>query len=136
MLYRVTFPVRTVNTHHAPHPLESFMAVSTITRCKRCGTVLRNNRTVCPCCSLDVNAPPEDPSAQAAERPGSKSSTPTAEKGPKKVAAKAGVKMCQVCTSSTPEDQLVDEGGQKVCPTCAESMRTKAAKKSAPPEKK
>ena len=107
------------------------MAVKTVSRCKRCATVLRNNRTVCPCCALDVNAPPEDPTA---ERPSSNSSTPTVEKGPKKVAAKAGVKMCQVCTTSTPEDQLVDEGGQKVCPTCSENMRTKAAKKSAPPQ--
>ena len=98
-------------------------------RCKRCATMLRNGRTVCPCCALDINEPPEDPNA----RPASNSSTPTVEKGPKKVAAKAGVKMCQVCMISVPEEQLVDEGGQKVCPTCSENMRTKAAKKSAPP---
>ena len=104
------------------------MPVKTLARCKRCATVLRNGRTVCPCCALDINAPAEDP-----ERPESKSSAPTVEKGPKKVAAKAGVKMCQVCTVSTPEEQIVEVDGQKVCPTCADNMRLKAAKKNNPP---
>jgi hypothetical protein len=106
------------------------MATPTITRCKRCATILRKSRTVCPCCGLDINAAEEpaaaDPAAAGAP----------VEKGAKKVAAKAGVKMCQVCMASVPEEQLVEQNGQKVCPTCAEGMRTKAAKKAAPPPEK
>jgi hypothetical protein len=106
------------------------MATQTVTRCKRCGTILRNNRTVCPCCSLDIHAPEE--TADAGPASGEKSAVP-AEKGPKKVTAKAGVKMCQICMAAVPEDQLAELNGQKICPTCAENMRNKAAKKAAAP---
>ena len=93
------------------------------TRCKRCATILRNNRTVCPCCGWDMNAPAE--AAAGGDAP--------SEKGPRKVAAKAGVKMCPICMSSVPEEQLIELDGQKICPTCAENMKNKAAKKAAGP---
>ena len=99
------------------------MAVSASSRCKRCATVLRNTRTVCPCCGWDMNAPPGTQSGES----------PAVEKGPKKVTAKAGVRMCPICMSSVAEEQLVDLETQKVCPTCAENMKNKAAKKNAPP---
>jgi hypothetical protein len=36
--------------------------------------------------------------------------------------------------ASTPEDQLVELDSQKICPTCAENMKNKAAKKAAGPQ--
>jgi RNA polymerase subunit RPABC4/transcription elongation factor Spt4 len=94
------------------------------TRCKRCSTILRNNRTVCPCCGWDLNAPVET-AAAGGEAP--------VERGPRKVVAKAGVRMCPICMSSVPEEQLVEVDSQKICPTCAENMKNKAAKKAAGP---
>lgn len=106
------------------------MATQTVTRCKRCATILRNNRTVCPCCSLDIHAPYEPAEVPS---PGSDKAAGPADKGPKKVTAKAGVKMCQICMAAVPEEQLTEHDGQKICPTCAENMRNKAAKKAAAP---
>ena len=106
------------------------MAVGAMERCKRCGTKIRNERTVCPSCGLDLTAPapaaaPIPVAEPAAETPAVK----------KRVNAKAGVKICQVCMASVPEEQVVELDNQKLCPTCAERMQSKAVKKSAPPPK-
>jgi hypothetical protein len=96
------------------------MAVAAVERCKRCGTKMRNNRKVCACCAYD----PSEPVATAEEaQPGHI----------RKVAAKAGVKMCAICMSSVPVDQMVEQDGQKICPDCAENMKNKAMKKAAGP---
>jgi hypothetical protein len=108
------------------------MAVKTVERCLRCGTIMRNGRAFCPSCGWDPKAPPvEEVTAEATQ--GEK------EKGPKKVVAKAGVKICPICTASAPEDQMVEFEGNKICPSCAENMRNKQAKKGpapTPPQEK
>ena len=91
------------------------MSTATIERCRRCATQLRNQRQVCPCCGWDL--------AEAEASEGKPSI--------KKVAAKAGVKMCPVCMSSIPEEQLVEYQGQKLCSSCADGLKNKAAKKAA-----
>lgn len=90
----------------------------TTDRCRRCGTKLRN-RTRCPCCGLDLSA---------AEAPAEAEEVAPAHVI-KKVAAKAGVKICAICMESVPEDQVVELEGQKLCPACADNMKQKAAKK-------
>jgi len=81
---------------------------------------MRNGRSVCPCCGLDINGSTE---MAAAEDTGGSHTI-------RKVSAKAGVKICPVCLESVPEEQLVELDGQKLCPTCADNMRAKAAKKA------
>jgi formylmethanofuran dehydrogenase subunit E len=49
----------------------------------------------------------------------------------RKVAAKAGVKMCSICMASVPEAELLDIEGQKMCAACAEKMKGKALRKGA-----
>jgi hypothetical protein len=108
-------------------------APAAVERCFRCATKIRGKRTVCPSCGLDLNAPIEqDAGGQAAAE-----NAPSAQ-SIKKVAAKAGVKMCMICMQSVPEDQMIEQDGQKICPDCAESMKKKGARKppAPPPEKK
>ncbi|HEY3324840.1 MAG TPA: hypothetical protein VGP72_30585 [Planctomycetota bacterium] len=92
-------------------------------RCRRCGTLLRN-RKVCPCCGFDgaEGAPVTLQVSADAEAHAPRI---------REVTAKAGVKMCGICMESTPEDQLVEQDGQKICPNCAENLRNKAARKLA-----
>jgi hypothetical protein len=106
------------------------MAVKTLERCLRCGTIMRNGRAYCPSCGWDPKAAPVEEAKPAAAEANQ-------EKGPKKVVAKAGVKMCPICMASVPEEQMVEHETQKICPNCAENMRNKQAKKAAgpPPEK-
>lgn len=113
---------------------KKFMATAAETRCQRCGTKLRHNRVICPSCGLDLNTGAEPPQAEAPAEP-----APSAQR--RKVAAKAGVKICPVCMSSVPEEQIVELDGQNICGTCAENIKAKAAKKAAappppPPDKK
>ncbi|MGD0093576.1 MAG: hypothetical protein ABSE73_27010 [Planctomycetota bacterium] len=89
-------------------------------RCLRCGTKMRNNRLVCPCCGLEV--------AQAGQ-PSAAEQDPRPSKTIKKVAAKAGVKICGMCLATVPEQEIVDHEGQKVCPACAENLRKKTFKR-------
>jgi hypothetical protein len=99
------------------------MATAAIERCQRCGTILRNTRKICPCCG-----PEPEPSAEETEH---------ANPGRRVVAAKAGVRICPVCMTSVPEEQMIDQDNQKICPTCAENMKNKAIRKaSGGPEKK
>jgi len=99
------------------------MAVKTLDRCLRCGTMMRNGRAFCPSCGWDPKAPPPEEIKTEAPQ----------EKGPKKVVAKAGVKMCSICMASVPEEQMIEHEGQKICPSCGENMRNKQAKKGAAP---
>jgi hypothetical protein len=111
------------------------MAPPVVERCYRCATKIRNHRKLCPCCGLDLNAPIEHAGDAAAsgEQPHAASSS----QGIKKVSAKAGVRMCLICTQSVQEDQMVEQDGQKICPECAEIMKKKVSKKVAPaPDKK
>ncbi|HYG78581.1 MAG TPA: hypothetical protein VEK08_26515 [Planctomycetota bacterium] len=109
------------------------MAVATTDRCLRCATKLRAPRKVCPCCGWDPSAPPEEKSEAA----GGDSGKPASHQ-PRRVTAKAGVKICPVCMNSVAEEQLVEQEGQRVCQSCADSLKSKAAKKAAgpPPDKK
>jgi len=105
------------------------MAVATSERCRRCATKIRTPRKVCPCCGWDPHEKTSaSPDASDVDKP---SSHPI-----RKVAAKAGVKICPICLSSVPEEQLVDQDNQKLCSTCAESLRNKSARKGAPPPEK
>lgn len=94
-----------------------------VDRCKRCGTKIRNQRTVCPSCGLDLAALAGAKVEVAEEAP--------AAPAIRKVAAKAGVKMCGVCMASVPEAELLDIDGQKMCANCAEKMKSKALRKGA-----
>ncbi len=79
---------------------------------------------------MDLNATAPTPQ----EAPAAESAQPQqAGHVIKKVAAKAGVKMCMICMASVPEDQMVEQDGQKICPGCAENIRNKAMKKAAGP---
>jgi hypothetical protein len=95
-------------------------APSVKTRCKRCATILRNSRKICPCCNLDVNAPEVD-QAQAevaktpAEEPG--------QKKPRAATAKTGVKICPICMATVPEAEMIDHQGKRVCPACAQRVQ-------------
>jgi len=107
------------------------MEAAVADRCARCGTKLRNNRQVCPCCGYEIAHPGANSSEQSAS--GQEDGQPT--HSIKKVAAKAGVKICPICMASVPETDLVDNEGQQVCPTCDENLRKKALRKAgmAPP---
>lgn len=88
-------------------------------RCKRCATILRNSRKICPCCNLDVNAPPEVEAQPEAAK------TPAAETGPKKprpATAKTGMKICPICMATVPEAEMTDSNGKRVCPACAQRI--------------
>ncbi len=105
------------------------MSIALVPQCCRCGTKLRN-RKVCPCCGYDaaaseVKMPVATPISMANEH--------TSGRMIRKVAAKAGVKMCAICMHSTPEEELADENGHLICPACVESLRTKAARKASHP---
>lgn len=102
------------------------MSATVADRCRRCGTKMRNSRKVCPCCGYDINEPEPE---MLSEKP-LDSDKPSAHQI-RKVTAKAGVKMCAICMSSVPEEQLIDQDNQKICPTCADSLKSKAAKKAA-----
>lgn len=103
------------------------MSATTVAdRCHRCGTKMRNNRKVCPCCGWDTSEPePEMLSEKPldADRPSGHQI--------RKVAAKAGVKMCAICMASVPEEQLLEQDSQKICPTCSDNLKNKAARKAA-----
>jgi len=101
------------------------MTTALADRCQRCGTKIRNKRTICPSCGMDLSAAKDQGASE--ESP----ATPAI----KKVVAKAGVKMCAICMMSVPDDQLVEQDGQKICPTCAENMKNKALRKSSSPPK-
>ena len=107
------------------------MDVAIADRCTRCGTKLRNNRQVCPCCGYELARPGASSSDQSASGEEAAQSAHSI----KKVAAKAGVKICAICMASVPETDLVDNEGQLVCPTCDENLRRKAMRKAgmAPP---
>ncbi len=96
------------------------LAAEGAVRCLRCGTLLRAQRGICPCCGWEKGAPPP-----AAEAP--------AESGRR---GKAGMKICTLCMASTPEAELVEMNGQKLCPTCSEAMQKKANKAPPPPAAK
>jgi len=100
-----------------------------VDRCQRCGTKIRNRRTICPSCGHDLYAAPEP-------EPGAETAAPVQEAAPsaptpRRAVAKAGVKMCGICMASVAEDQMVDNNGQKICPDCAENIKNKAMKKAA-----
>ena len=100
------------------------MSATVADRCRRCGTKMRNSRKVCPCCGYDISGPePEAEPETDAERPSGHQI--------RKVTAKAGVKMCAICMSSVNEAELLDQDGQKICPTCAENLKNKAMRKAA-----
>jgi predicted amidophosphoribosyltransferase len=105
------------------------MTTATEERCNRCGTKLRNNRQVCPCCGYELARPGANSSEQSASGPDEPAHLI------KKVAAKAGVKICPICMASVNEADFVDHEGQQVCPTCDENLRKKAMRKAgmAPP---
>jgi ribosomal protein L37E len=105
------------------------MSTATVERCNRCGTRLRNNRPICPCCGYEVARPATPSSEQSSS--GQEDAQPA--HGIKKVAAKAGVKICPICMASVNETDLVDNEGQKVCPTCDENLRRKALRKATQP---
>jgi hypothetical protein len=87
---------------------------------------MRNSRKICPCCGYDINEPEPEVLSETpleAER--------SSDHKIRKVTAKAGVKMCAICMSSVAEEQLIEQDGQKICPTCADSLKSKAAKKAA-----
>ena len=98
-----------------------------VDRCRRCGTKIRKDRKVCPSCGMDLAAPPP-PEPAVAPDDGTQGGHPI-----RKVAAKTGVKICAICMASVPDDQIVEQDGQLICPTCAENVRQKAARKGAPP---
>ncbi|HYF51836.1 MAG TPA: hypothetical protein VEJ63_20635 [Planctomycetota bacterium] len=101
---------------------------ATIDRCQRCATKIRNRRTICPSCGHDLHAAPEP--EPAAEAPPQQEPAPSAP-APRRAQAKAGVKMCGICMASVPEEQMVEDNGQKICPDCAENIKNKAMKKAA-----
>jgi len=98
-------------------------------RCRRCGTVLRNNRRLCPCCGLDTAAA----DASAADAPAFPQEDAAGAHRVKQVAAKAGVKLCAICMASVPEQELVEHENQQICPTCAENVRMKQMRKAGQP---
>lgn len=119
------------------------------TRCRRCGTLMRNNRAVCPSCGTEVSA--SEPAAQAAPAAAAaapaasaaSAATAQAETAPsptasapkssrRAVQAKAGMTMCPMCMSSVPADSLVEFSGQKICQNCHTTMSKKSAAK--PPQ--
>jgi hypothetical protein len=92
---------------------------ATLPRCRRCGTVIRNNRTVCPGCGTSLSelvqepAPePEQPETAVAEPP------PAA---PKKT-------LCQACMQSVPVDAIVDYKGSRICQQCADVLKGRLTK--------
>jgi len=85
---------------------------------------------VCPCCGFDATQSALPASDQAA--------APQQDDVPaapviKKVAARAGVRMCAICMASVPEQDLVDHEGQMICQLCAENVRKKAMRKAGQP---
>ena len=94
------------------------LATENSVRCLRCGTLLRAQRPVCPCCGWEKNAAPAVEQAAPAE---------SGRRG-----AKVGMKICTLCLTSTPEAELVEMSGQKLCPTCADAMQKKANKAGPP----
>lgn len=108
------------------------VATSSVIRCKRCATILRN-RTVCPSCGLEVSAAPAGGSGAAkavgaasasgaAKGVGAASASGSAKSVSSSVSkrnpGKVGMKMCPVCFSSVSEETLVEHNGQKICPEC------------------
>ena len=108
-----------------------------VTRCRRCGTLLRNNRSVCPSCGTDVSAgepaAQAAPAAEASEASAQAAAAPAETAAPKSarkaVQAKAGMTMCPMCMGSVPADSLVEYSGQKICQNCHATMSKKAAAK-------
>jgi len=98
-----------------------------IDRCQRCGTKIRNRRTVCPSCGHDLFAAPEPEAPSGAAQPEATPSAPA----PRRAVAKVGVKMCGICMASVAEEQMVENNGQKICPDCADNIKNKAMKKAA-----
>ena len=92
-------------------------------RCLRCGTLMRGQRDVCPCCGWEKSAAGSKPAAGAPveNRRGS---------------SKTGMKICTLCLSTVPEAELSEVNGQKLCATCSEAMMKKANKASGPPPPK
>ena len=101
------------------------MATLAIERCRRCGTKIRNQRQACPSCGWDLKEPdPNQAGDDLAEAHGHVI---------KKVSAKANVRICAICMATVPEEQVIEQDGQKICPTCAENIKNKAMKKTAGP---
>jgi len=102
------------------------------TRCARCATLIRNNRTRCPSCDLDFA---EKPASRIAPAVGGSASKPGGGGGDssrqKPRAAKANAKLCPVCMSSVNESEMSESGGQMVCNPCAVTLKNKAAKAAA-----
>ena len=104
------------------------MASTVTDRCRRCGTKMRNNRTLCPCCGFDATQSALAASDQtaAAQQQADVPAAPAI----RKVVARAGVRMCAICMASVPEQNLVDHEGQMICQDCAEGIQKKAMKKA------
>ena len=104
----------------------SLVATAVPDRCRRCGTKLRKNRQVCPCCGWDVASAEQPVMGQAGAGQEEGQSAPAI----RKVAARAGVRMCAICMASVPEQEIVEHEGQGICPACAEGIRKKAGRKA------
>lgn len=113
--------------------MPAILQSATGTRCARCATLIRNNRSRCPSCDLEFNAP--EPRATSASRvapavgaPGSKSSPDSSRQ---KARAKPNAKLCPVCMNSVAESEMSEASGQMVCNPCAVVLKNKAAKVAA-----
>lgn len=100
------------------------------TRCARCATLIRNNRTRCPSCDLDFAASESRPASRIAPAVGGSASKPDSNRQ-KARAAKANARLCPVCLSSVNESEMSETAGQMVCNPCAVTLKNKAAKVAA-----
>jgi len=102
------------------------------TRCARCATLIRNNRTRCPSCDLDFAATEARPPSRVVPAVGGSASKPSGDSGRQKVrAAKANARLCPVCMSSVNESEMSESSGQMVCNPCAVTLKNKALKAAA-----
>jgi len=102
------------------------------TRCARCATLIRNDRSRCPSCDLDFAAPESRPASRitaAVSNDSKKSSGDSNRLKPR--AAKANARLCPVCMSSVSESEMSESSGQMVCNPCAVTLKAKAAKAAA-----
>ncbi|MCZ7644919.1 MAG: hypothetical protein M5U26_06495 [Planctomycetota bacterium] len=99
-----------------------------IVRCRRCGTILRNNRSACPSCGTEVGAE-EAGGAEAAPAPGASGARGA---GHLPVASSRDAALCPMCMATVPVATMVVYEGQKICPNCNELMSAKASKKRPP----